>query len=438
MTRIRRTSWLLLSTRSWRQHADAPANRARLCSGRWTVPLQAELFIVSRCCTLRETQFFTSATCRLSSSPLERRCFRSQWLAGLLKLNWIPSSNQAWGARSRTAARYCELRSGPPRSRSLPVEGLSCPRTRTSRERTANHRRAYGRARIFSHASYSRAAWTRIHGRGQRESDGGIRRERDVRPYLFFRADPFASPISVWMMADNPYLPIIGVVGDVSEGSVRAAPQPTVFYSHGRMPWSTMTLFVRGRQPESFVRPVTAALHELDPTLVVSNVRTMEGALAESLAREHISALISTSFRRRGPAAGGARTPTACSPISSLNGRRTSASASRSARLARITGSVVAGGLALVAIGVAGSLLLLRSLGTLLFGVTPYNVPTYTMRRRAAGRHRRARVLPARALRRAHRAANGAPTGIERRQRGSRRPQRVGGTGGGGRQRPTA
>jgi ABC-type antimicrobial peptide transport system permease subunit len=53
------------------------------------------------------------------------------------------------------------------------------------------------------------------------------------------------------------------------------------------------------------------------------------------------------------------------------------------ARLARITGSVVAGGLALVAIGaaigVAGSLLLLGSLGTLLFGVTPYDVPTYAI-----------------------------------------------------------
>ena len=50
------------------------------------------------------------------------------------------------------------------------------------------------------------------------------------------------------------------------------------------------------------------------------------------------------------------------------------------ARLARITGSVVANGLALVAIGTAtgivGSLLLLRPLGTLLFGVTPSDLPT--------------------------------------------------------------
>jgi hypothetical protein len=48
--------------------------------------------------------------------------------------------------------------------------------------------------------------------------------------------------------------------------------------------------------------------------------------------------------------------------------------------LAHITGSVVASGLALIAIGaaigIAGSLLLRRSLGTPLFGVTPYDVPT--------------------------------------------------------------
>jgi len=185
------------------------------------------------------------------------------------------------------------------------------------------------------------------------------------------------------MMADNPYLPIIGVVGDVSEGSVRAAPQPTVFYSHGRMPWSTMTLFVRGRQPESFVRPVTAALHELDPTLVVSNVRTIESALAESLARERINALISTSF-----GAGGLLLAALglYGLLAYLVAERTKDIGIRialGARLARITGSVVAGGVALVAIGaaigVAGSLLLLRSLGTLLFGVTPYDLPTYAI-----------------------------------------------------------
>jgi putative ABC transport system permease protein len=199
----------------------------------------------------------------------------------------------------------------------------------------------------------------------------------------FSGRDPLATSISVWMQAENPHLPIIGVVGDVSEGSVRAAPQPTVFYSHGRMPWTVMTLFVRGRQPESVVKPVTAALHELDPMLVVSNVRTIESALAESLARERISALISTSF---GVGALLLAALGLYGLLAYLVAERTKDIGIRialGARLARITGSVVAGGLALVAIGaaigIAGSLLLLRPLGALLFGVTPYDVPTYAI-----------------------------------------------------------
>ena len=211
---------------------------------------------------------------------------------------------------------------------------------------------------------------------------GFVVNETFARTY-FSERDPFASSISVWMMADNPYLPIIGVVGDVSEGSVRSTPKPTVFYSHGRMTWSTMTLFVRARQPESFIRPVTAALHELDPTVVVSNVRTIESALAESLARERISALISTSFGVGGLLLAALGLYGLLAYLVAERTKDIGIRIALGARVARITGSVVAGGLALVAIGaaigVAGSLVLLRALGGLLFGVTPYDVPTYVI-----------------------------------------------------------
>jgi putative ABC transport system permease protein len=211
---------------------------------------------------------------------------------------------------------------------------------------------------------------------------GFVVNETFARSYLSGR-DPLVTAISVRMQEENPHLPIIGVVGDVSEGSVRVAPQPTVFYSHGRMPWTTMTLFVRGRQPESVVKPVTGALHELDPTLVVSNVRTIESALAESLARERISALISTSFGVGGLLLAALGLYGLLAYLVAERTKDIGIRIALGARPARITASVVAGGLALVAIGaaigVAGSLLLLRSLGTLLFGVTPYDVPTYAI-----------------------------------------------------------
>jgi putative ABC transport system permease protein len=211
---------------------------------------------------------------------------------------------------------------------------------------------------------------------------GFVVNETFARTYFSGR-DPFVSSISVSMMADNPYLPIIGVVGDVSEGSVRSTPKPTVFYSHGRMPWSMMTLFVRGRQPESFAKPVTAALRELEPTVVLSNVRTIESALAESLARERISALISTSFGVGGLMLAALGLYGLLAYLVAERTKDIGIRIALGAQLARITGSVVAGGLGLVAIGaaigIAGSLLLLRSIGTLLYGVAPYDVPTYAI-----------------------------------------------------------
>jgi putative ABC transport system permease protein len=209
---------------------------------------------------------------------------------------------------------------------------------------------------------------------------GFVVNETFAAQYLAGR-DPLATSISVRMQDDNPYLPIIGVVGDVSEGSVRVAPRPTVFYSHGRMPWTAMTLFVRGRRPESLVKSITAALHDLEPALVVSNVQTLDTAMAESLARERVSAVISASFGLGGLLLAALGLYGLLAYLVAERTKDIGIRIALGARLSRITGSVVAGGLGLVAIGaaigVAGSLLLLRPLGALLFGVTPYDLRTY-------------------------------------------------------------
>ena len=104
--------------------------------------------------------------------------------------------------------------------------------------------------------------------------------------------DPLTVSLTVWMQEKNPYLPVIGVVGNVSEGSVRDNPQPTVFYSHKQMPETTMTLFVRAAQPTALAGAAADVIRRLDSTVPVIRIRTFEEALADSIARERLSALV--------------------------------------------------------------------------------------------------------------------------------------------------
>jgi putative ABC transport system permease protein len=185
------------------------------------------------------------------------------------------------------------------------------------------------------------------------------------------------------MQEENPYLPIIGVVGNVSEGSVRDTPQPTVFYSHRQMPETAMTLFLRANRPEAIASPAVNAIHRADPNLAVTKIRTFEGALAESLARERLNALVSGSF-----ALGGLFLASLglYGLLTFLVAERTKEIGIRialGAQLGRLTRSVIGDGLGLVAvgagIGIVGSLLLLRPLETLLFGVAPNDLATYAI-----------------------------------------------------------
>jgi predicted permease len=209
---------------------------------------------------------------------------------------------------------------------------------------------------------------------------GFVVNEAFARAYLS-GLDPLGASLKVWMEPENPHLPVIGVVGNVSEWSVRDNPQPTVFYDHRRLAESGMTLFVRAAEPEALTKPAVAAIRDIDPNLAVTKVRTFERALAESLARDRLSALVSGSFALSGLLLSSMGLYGLLAFLVAERTKEIGLRIALGARLARLTGSVVGGGLRLAgigaAIGVAGSLLGLRSFGTLLFGVTPYDVSTY-------------------------------------------------------------
>jgi predicted permease len=193
--------------------------------------------------------------------------------------------------------------------------------------------------------------------------------------------DPLSVTMEVWMRRENPYMPIVGVVGDVNEGSVRDDAKPTIFYNLRGLPETSMTLLVRADRAGTLARSAVAAVQAIDPNLAVTKVRTFESAMSESLARERLNALVSTTFALSALVLSSLGLYGLLAYLVTERTKELGIRIALGARLARLSASVVGGGLRLVAIGagvgVVLSILALRTFDTLLFGVTPYDAVTY-------------------------------------------------------------
>jgi putative ABC transport system permease protein len=192
--------------------------------------------------------------------------------------------------------------------------------------------------------------------------------------------DPLTVSLSVNMQDENPHLPVIGVAGDVSEGSIRSRPQPTVYYNLRQMP-AAMTLFVRTRTPEQPGQRIADAVRAVDPAVLVTRMRTLESAFGESVARERLNALVSGAFALSGLLLAALGLYGLLAFLVTERTKEIGIRIALGASLRGLTRSVIGGGIRLVAlgavIGVGGALLLSRLVGPLLFGVTPYDPATY-------------------------------------------------------------
>jgi putative ABC transport system permease protein len=110
-------------------------------------------------------------------------------------------------------------------------------------------------------------------------------------------------------------------------------------------------------------------------------VRTLEGALAESVARERLNAMVSGAFALSGLLLASLGLYGLLAFVVAERTKEIGIRIALGAQAGRVKGSVVGGGLRLAAIGAAigigGWVVALRSLETLLFRVTPLDVTTY-------------------------------------------------------------
>ena len=89
--------------------------------------------------------------------------------------------------------------------------------------------------------------------------------------------------------ADGPWREVVGVVGDVSGSNPTNPPPPRLYVPPSQYPGRSMMLVVRtDGDPAGLVEPMRGEIRQLDGSLPVYDVRTLEQMLHEALATDRI------------------------------------------------------------------------------------------------------------------------------------------------------
>ncbi|HEY9519391.1 MAG TPA: FtsX-like permease family protein, partial [Gemmatimonadales bacterium] len=109
--------------------------------------------------------------------------------------------------------------------------------------------------------------------------------------------DPIGKRIRTSADTTAPWLTIVGVVPNVKHASLRERANFEMYRSISQSPtWSPYLVLRSGGDPQSLVAELRRRVAELDPTLPVSDVHTMEGAMAESLSVARLTNALLTGF----------------------------------------------------------------------------------------------------------------------------------------------
>ena len=181
---------------------------------------------------------------------------------------------------------------------------------------------------------------------------------------------------------DNPWLTIVGVVKDVKQGGVEGKTGTELYFLAAQLPAianvgpGNMNVVVRSALPYEQVAPnLRAIVREMDPTLPIVSMRTMDEVFAESVARPRFLMQLLSIFAALALllAAVGTYGILSYSVTERRHeiGIRMALGASRESVLRLVMTQGLRLTLAGLVLGVAGALALTRVMRTLLFNVKP-------------------------------------------------------------------
>ena len=198
--------------------------------------------------------------------------------------------------------------------------------------------------------------------------------------------DPIGKRISFDKAPDSTSIwsTVIGVVKDQHQTKLSIEPQIEVFEPLSQSTTNGMSVLVRtGGDPASLGPLIRRAVAEMDPTLALSSVETLNQVRAASLARERFLTTLLLLFAGVGLALAVVGVYGVMAQMARRRVREMGIRLALGARANDVRWLVVRNGLRLVtmglAVGTGGALLATRAIQTLLFGIAPKDPMTFLL-----------------------------------------------------------
>jgi len=186
------------------------------------------------------------------------------------------------------------------------------------------------------------------------------------------------------MGRDEPWLTIVGVVGDIRHLGPAVPPRPELYQPASQRSFPFMAFVVRtAGEPYAAMPTIRRAIAEIDPSLPLANVKTMDDHIARALSRPRFVSTLVTAFGALALTLAVVGIYGVMSWSVSERQREFAIRLALGVRGRALLGGVLGKAMLLASAGIVAGLLGARAatgvLNGLLFGVQPTDIPTFAL-----------------------------------------------------------